>query len=219
MDWKTNAGTIGRGACAALLSGALVVGAVPMLAGPPPAEAAELGNGQWQTFPTPTYLKLAGRVDGALAAQDPQPKVKTTTSKSKKYKTVTVRVSCKALKAGIRNAKDKKARAHASMSMKLYADNLYRSEKNESRVSCTKTVHGFNVYGKDRATDYSLYVGQDGTAEVYVRYEGLLGLYKNGTFRKANFEREIYWRQTKRLHVASAKIPKGYRLKLSLAKR
>lgn len=130
-----------------------------------------------------------------------------------------MKVSCKAKKAGIQNAKDKKARAHASMRMKLFVDNLYRSEKNESRVSCTKTVHGFNVYGKDRATDYSLYVGREGTAEVYVRYEGLLGLYKNGTFRKANYLGELYWNQTKRVHVASVKVPEGYRLKLQLVKR
>lgn len=210
MNWKTATATISKSTLALTLAFA----AVPQHAG-----AAELGSGQWQVIPTLTYLKLAVRVDKALAAQDPKPQVKTSVSKNKKYKTVTVTVSCKAKKAGIQSAKSKKVRACANMQMRLYAANLYRSTSTESRVSCTKTVHGLNNYGRDNATDYSLYVGREGTAEVYLRYEGVLCRYKNGTFRKANYEREIYWNQTKRLKVASVTIPEGYRLKLHLVKR
>lgn len=211
MNWRT--------LVTASLALALVLSAPFWSAASRRAEAAELATGQWQTLPTLTYAKLALRVDKALAAQDPKPKVKTSVSKNKKYKTVTVKVSCKAKKAGIQNAKSKKAKAYASMRMKLYADNMYRSTQNEARVTCDKTVHGVNNYGRDNATDYSLYVGREGTAEIYVRYEGILCRYKNGTFRKANCQGEIYWNQTKRVHVASVKIPEGYRLKLQLVKR
>lgn len=219
MDWKALESTVNRGIALICALTMAVMGVFLGLMRPPAAAGAELSTGQWQTLPTPVYAKLASRMDAALAAQDPKPKVKITTSKSKKYKTVTVGVSCRAKKAGIQDAKNKKAGAYASMRMKLYADNLYRSTKNESRVTCDKMVHGVNNYGRDNATDYSLYVGSAGVAEIYVRYEGLLCLYKNGTFRKANYLGEVYWNQTKRIKVASVKVPQGYRLKLHLTKR